>query len=210
MELVSFIQNLLTDGKVSVKGALISFTDEDMQQTSALLRKYYLEDILEMPFTAPDFSPVAGIWAAQYFYQAVQLTVMRDADEETISSILKPFSENIAPQEIYSADLVLRYLPELFNLVEGLAPADMLVQELQKCALQWPFSSVGIALGGKANEEAIFAHPSLQQTYTDRIIKHKDKKRVTSTRIKASVSEAIGQYYTPVWPGIETTLQTSE
>jgi len=127
MELATFIKGLITEGKVSVKGVLISFPEEDLFETKKILREYYEEDILEMPGTAPSFSEEAAIWAAEYFYRVVQLTIIRDAGEEKIKEQLKPFAGEINAAAMYSADLIFRHLPSLIDLVKGFAPADVLL-----------------------------------------------------------------------------------
>lgn len=200
MELASFIQSLIKDGSVSVKGVLVDFTIDDLEQSKRVLEQYYHNDKLEMPYSAPAFSADAALWASTYLYTATQLTVLRDAGAQIVQERLKKFEGAINPAAIYSADLVLRYLPALFELSKGLAPADMLVQELQQTAAEWPFSSVGIGVHIVAQEEVIFSHPSLAQTYITRIIDRKDKTRLTTPEIESLILAAIGQY-TDLWPG---------
>ena len=54
---------------------------------------------------------------------------MRDAGEELILESLLPFDGDSDPSVIYSADLMLRYMPSLFELAKGPAPADVLVRD---------------------------------------------------------------------------------
>ncbi|HLK27045.1 MAG TPA: hypothetical protein VKT28_00585 [Puia sp.] len=203
MELSSFIQTLLTEGKVSVIGKLICFNAEDTQATKKILQQYYQEDQKEMPFIAPGYSEEAAIWAAEYFYKAVQVTVIRDAGEETVREKLFAYKEAISHEAIYSADLILRYLPSLFNLAKGLAPMDILVQILNEAALLWPFSSVGIELNKQPNDEMIFSHPSLRLTYLDRIIQHKAKQRIASKNVIDGIHEIAGNHLSFFWPDFE-------
>lgn len=206
MELVSFIQGLITEGRVAVGGELSSFEEEDLRQSAALLRQYYAEDAMEMPFAPPAFLLPAALWAAEYFYTAVQLTVLREAGAEMIQEKLKEYPGSVTPESIYSADLVLRYLPALLGLARGLAPADSLVQELRKTAEQWPFSSVGADPGGPVNDAVIFSHACLRQVYTDRILEQKDKKRLDSADATQSLYETTGEYLVALWPDAATGL----
>lgn len=206
MELSNFIESLVNEGTVTVKGTLISFTEKDIQQTAITLQHYYLEDSLEMPYSAPAFSKDAALWAAEYFYKAVQLVVLRDEKEETVKQVLVPYHNQINPESIYSADLVLRYLPALFDLAKGLAPADLLVKELRTIAIQWPFSSVGIAMDEPVNNDIIFSSASLKQAYIDRIIQKQDKKRISGEAIKTLLYETTGKYAISIWPYLETVL----
>jgi hypothetical protein len=199
MELNQFIQGLVTNGKVAVKGELIPFSNSDCSATVLLLEEYYKQDILEMPMVAPGFSADAALWAAQYLYTAIQLTVLRDAQEEIVEQQLKEFPGTITFEAVYSADLVLRYLPSLFNLAKGLAPSDILVKKMRKTAEDWPFSTVGIETEN-SNEEMILSHPSLKQAYADRIIAEKDKNRTKSEKIKEALLESMGNHASVIWP----------
>jgi len=203
MKLAAFIESLLSEGKVIVDSKLAPFAKDDLQASGELLKNYYQEDIIEMRGSAPPFSEKAAVWAAQYFYYAVHLTVIRDADEGIIKEKLLPFDEMIMPAEMYSADLILRYLPALFELAKGLAPADILVTTLEKTATDWPFSSVGIEISDFSYSEIIFSNTCLAYTYADRIIKHKDLKRAAHPVVHRYVREALGTH-TSLWPDFKT------
>jgi hypothetical protein len=207
MVLFHFIQGLLTEGKVSINAALSGFSEEDLSETGKLLEQVHQQDSLEMPGLAPGFSKEAALWAATRFYISVQMAVLREIDEAAISQQLKPYEEKITPEAIYSADLVLRYLPTLFELGKGFAPADILVEKLKQLAGQWPFSSVGIDPGEKANEDIIFANASLKQAYLDRVIAHKDAYRINNQQIQDYIKESTGGYAEMLWPGLDSVLK---
>lgn len=199
MKLAAFTESLLKEGKVTIDGHLIPFTKDDLDASAAILKKYYLEDILEMPGTAPAFAENAALWATQYFYKAVQLTIIRDADENIINEKLSPYTGDTDPSEIYSVDLIFRYLPALFDLAKGLSPADVLVTTLNKTATEWPFSSLGIEIKDLSNTKTIIRDSSLAYAYADRIIKHKDLSRAADPMITKYIYEALGAY-TFLWP----------
>jgi hypothetical protein len=203
MELSDFITALLHEGKVTVQGELISFDQQDLAEANNLLFQYYHEDKLEMPFSVPAYSEEAAVWAAQYFYTATQLTVIRDLGEDVINEKLLPFGTDITPSVIYSADLIFRYLPVLTQLAKGLAPADKLVEKLKKIAIQFPFSSVGMDLDNEMNDSAIFLHPSLKYAYFDRILRHKDKSRVVNATVKNHIYEVTGEHLFTIWPDFQ-------
>jgi hypothetical protein len=204
MELSNFIQQLLITGTVSVQPGIIAFTAEDEHETIQLLQLYYNEDILEMPGTAPAFHEQAALWAAKYFYTAVQLTVLRDEGEAVINEKLLPFSESVDAPAMYSADLVLRYLPTLLQLAKGLSPADILVKVLEQTASEWPFSSVGIQVAEIKNETIVLSDASLSIAYTDRLIAARDIKRISGNEMQQRVLAATGLHLDIFWPEAAT------
>lgn len=207
MELTLFITTLITQGKVSVRGKLEKFAPDDIAATKKLLQQYHADDILEMPFSPLPYNEEAALWAAEYFYKAVQLTVLRDAEEQKIKDMLQPFSGNISAASIYSADLILRYLPSLFELAKGLAPLDILVNQFYTTARQWPFSSVGIELKDEPDETQILSSRQLRQLYMDRIILARDKKRVRNQAIENHIYEEVGNRLNILWPGYEPIIK---
>jgi hypothetical protein len=210
MELAPFINSLLYQGSVTVKSdpAIANYTDR--AEVINILETYYREDILDMPANAPAFNPDAAVWAAHYLYQAVMLTVTREAGEELIHQRLVDFPNEKTIAIIYSADLVLRQLPHLFELAKGLAPADILVKKIRQMAAQWPLSSVGIELEETPNDDIILANSFLRQLYIDRIIQLKDKKRIQGPSIKKAILETTGDYTAILWPDLITELKPTD
>lgn len=203
MELSLFITTLITEGKVSVTGKMTAFEPGDIEVTKRVLAQYYSDDILELPGPAISYSEGAALWAAMYFYKAVQLTVLRDLGEETIKEHMIPYAGIISEEAVYSADLVLRYLPSLFELAKGLAPADLLVKELYNTAVKWPLSSVGIQLNDAVQDEVVLLSPSLRQLYIDRIIAAKDYKRIYNKEMENYLYEVTGNHLAVLCPGFE-------
>ncbi len=203
MKLAAFIEDLLEKGKVTVAGQIGDFTEEDLHASEALLSQYYQEDALEMPGTAPEFSPEAALWAARYLYYAVQLAALRDLGEEAVEQYLQDYAGPLTPAAIYSVDLTFRYLPDLLHLAKGMAPGDVLVAKLKKTVSRWPFSSVGTESADEAELALILGHPSLQAAYVDRIIREKDAARTGHPQITELIRQALGEYAGALWPGFE-------
>ena len=203
MDLSNFISTLLSEGKVSVKGRLTPLEAQDISEAKKILHAYYGDDIFEMPYAAPGFSEEAAIWGAEYLYKAVQLIVLRDVEEEMFNNELKSFTGQLTPAVIYSADLMLRYLPQLFELAKGLAPGDSLVQILKNTARQWPCSSVGIEVDGTVDDKLILEYPSIRYTYIDRIIQANDKQRMKDPVVADYIKEVGGEQLSVLWPAFE-------
>ncbi len=202
--LSEFLKNLYEEGRVVVaEQDIVAFDEEDLRDTLHNLQLRYTEDVAEMPATAPAYDAEAALWAAQYFCRAVQVTVHRNLDESVVTQLLKPFPNPISAEAIYSADLVLRYLPDLFRLAKGLSPRDIVVQHLTEMAAVWPFSSMGMTCEPLTDSiQTILLQPSLRLAYVDRIIKARDKTRAAHPLIAPLVTEALGAYSEALWPGL--------
>jgi hypothetical protein len=204
MLLTTFLQDLLTSGSITLSGQPAPFEVADLDATESLLKSYHAEDSLDLPHTAPAFEAAAALWAAQYLYYTTVLAVVRELDEVAIAAHLPEFGGEVTPAASYSADLTLRYLPDLLQLAKGLAPADALVARLRHTARQWPLSFVGHEPADDAAEAILLGHPALRGAYVDRIIRARDRERAGQPHLKPLVQAALGAYSAELWPDFHT------
>ena len=200
MTLSQFILNLLEKGQVLLEGKLRDFSKTELEEAAKVLKVYYDHDKIEMPYQAPDFEPGSALWGATYLYHTMQLSLLRDENEETVREYLTASTASKTPSVIYSADLMLRYLPQLLNISKGLAPDDVLVKCLMETAVQWPFSSIGIVLTETPNLDPILENQSLRIAYIDRIIQSKNQKNIYNEKVTKLINEALGDHQSTFWP----------
>ena len=202
MKLNFFLTELFDTGKVTVGTEIETVTQVEQQATLLILHKYYAEDTLNMPAIPPDFDSKAALWAAEFVYRTLHLTILRHIDAKTVEQLLTDFEGETTPETLYAVDLSFRYLPELFTLAKGLAPSDNLVSLLKTRLQRWCFSAVGLDLEteNKAKTtDIIFNHLSLRTAYIDRIIQKKDLKRALSEPECEWVKAALGNYPSVLW-----------
>jgi len=173
--------------------------EKDQQLARTILEQAYDKAIQNMPHQAPAFDTDAALWAANYLYRTIQLILIRHLEEAEIQKYLQAYSGAQNAATIYSVDLSFRYLPKLFHLAKGLAPSDVLVIYLNRIALKYPFSSVGIEVKESIDHSLILEHPSLKVAYIDRIIEAKDKKRIEQYQLAPYIAEALGDYQQELW-----------
>ena len=187
---VAFVHSLAETGRVSVPpdDALPDDVEAAVQELDAAARE-------EMAFTAPQLNPMVAAWALGLIYRACQALVFREIEATSVEGTLTaPCPRPPSPSVCYSADLSLRYLPDLLSLARGIAPSDPLVAGLTALSRAWPLSSVGTAGMEDVDVAAFVDHPSLRQLYVDRIIERGDVSRLKHPAVRAAVGEALGAY----------------
>lgn len=197
-----FLIDYLQTGRVSVPRHIEKIGADELNEALLLLEDLHQKDCLEMPFSAPEFDSKAALWSAQVIFHTIQLILIRDAGEEAIAQYLMDYEGEQSPEAVYSADLLLRALPDLFRLSRGLSPEDPLVNRLKGIAQAWPFSSVGIENIETAANASILQHPSLRQAYIDRIIEKKDTNRLKNISERELLQETLGSYQALLWPDL--------
>ncbi|MBC9914229.1 hypothetical protein [Chitinophaga varians] len=207
MSLSSFITTLVRDGQVTVATVVHPFSQDDLTEARTVLLNYYQHDITDMPGQAPAFDGDTALWAAGFIYRAAQLIRLRHIDNAGIDQWLPKHPGANAPEAVYSADLCLRYLPDLLGMAKDLAPADPLVQRITETAAQWPFSSTGMNIFPDIPITAITGHPSLLLAYTDRVIASKDTGRCSNPTVMTAVKAALGNYADLLWPGFHSSFR---
>lgn len=184
--LASFLDQLFQTGKITLATARPLRTVE----TAAIDRLRLEENAYraEFPGVAPPFSLDAGYWAATTFYRAAQFFAARDLPAEAVAADLSipcPMTPSTA-EAIYSVDVTLRFLPDLYKLSAARASADPLVNQIRQLADTWPLSGTGIPAGEAREQNSAFlvSHDGLRRQYIDRIIALKAFSLLTSAELQ--------------------------
>ncbi|CAN5802394.1 hypothetical protein BH09VER1_BH09VER1_49530 [soil metagenome] len=166
-----FLHALFESGHVSVASKLVA---EDPEEIGSLVQDFDRVARLNLAVDAPGLDLEVGKWAAALLYRMSQLVVLRTIEaEEVAASFQVRCPSERSPATDYSADLFLRYLPDVHALAKRLAADDPLVAQLEKLAGDWPLSSVGMKDIARGRIDSFIHDASLRQLYVDRIIENK-------------------------------------
>jgi hypothetical protein len=203
MSYPKFLDKLLHSGEVRLTDA-IAPTDTELQRGSLLLAAFEKTWRLELPGTAPAFSPVVASWAAASFFRAVQLLLFRDLPADEICSSFESACPPCDPvDKHYSVDMIFRFLPDLWKFSQAAAEQDPLSLQLKDWCIQWPLSSVGAQnILTAQNDSAEFRfeidefadNDCLMQVYIDRIVSHADASRMNDQRVIKRLHQSAGMY----------------
>src|SRR4051812_7702291 len=173
--LAFFIESLVNEGRAVVSVGPLGAEDESALR---LLEKIELRARAELAGEGPLFCGPAALWGARMLYQSCQFMVCRDIGEEQVrAAFAEACPAERGAEADWSADLMLRHLPDVIRLARHLSNADPLVQELKTLATAWPLSSVGVPELEKISIDTFVEHPALAQVYADRIVSAKDLSR---------------------------------
>ena len=180
-ELALFLKGLAEEGRAAVSSQPLA--DDVGDALSVLCRMDALARD-EFVLVLPTFTPAAALWAARLFYNLCQFTVCRDIGEERVVAACRVSCPSPrGPETDWSVDLVLRHLPQLFQLARHLSNADPLVDQMKQIAVTWPLSSVGIAQLENVQVDSFTSHSGLCRLYADRIVLEGDTSRLGNTRV---------------------------
>ncbi|MBI1840736.1 MAG: hypothetical protein HYR88_07795 [Verrucomicrobia bacterium] len=190
--LTEFLRRLFDEGKGQVRSGPPPVIDASSRALLAEAEAIAREELIGQP---PRYRPLVAEWAASLLYSACQFVVCREAPADEIVRLLKsPCPESHSPETDWSADLVLRHLPDVFRQARHLSPSDPLVRELAVLGADWPLSSVGMPLEIAPDVASFASHRCLWQLYVDRVIRREDLSRLDHPAVAESVRAALGAH----------------
>ncbi len=190
--MASFLKALISEGNARVTSEPAPPMDAEARR---LLVQSEASARLELAGEAPDFRLDVGDWSAAILYASCRFVVCRDVPAAEIVRVLKtPCPQARSPEVEWSADILLRHLPEVYRQARHLSPGDPLLTELVSLGAEWPLSSVGIPGVVQVDAAPLMAHPVLARLYVDRVIKRSDLGRLSDPATREAVKAALGAH----------------
>jgi len=116
---------------------------------------------------------VIAIEAAEVVRQACWALVDREERAEELRRRFRMPQSPTTPAHHLSADLLLRYLPQVLKRARGLDPTDPLVEILGEILRRWPLSgALSDVEEGPLNPVDFGGHPGLLLMYAERVAAH--------------------------------------
>jgi hypothetical protein len=198
--LVNTIRHLRQQEEVLLFGNLFEIDEPDKQATVAFLREEYQTEALDYPFQAPEFDAEAALWAAQTVYTTAQILLYRQHNVADLPALLPDCLLDPTPSRILSADLTLRFLPDMLSQAQYLDPEDAVIPLLGNKLIQWHYSGITAKLPlEKLDFRYITADNCLHQLYTNRIIQYKKISLASHPAFVSQVLASLGDHIDAFW-----------
>lgn len=177
MDIALFLKNLFDTGVTSIPPGPTALPMSPAGRR--LLHSSYQADACHFPGEMPSYDAAVAEACACWFAAAAMCLVDRSMDEASMRHSLDRSAEIPAansPSACCSADLVLRYLPGLYQLARQKSESDPLLDCLTSMAQRWPLSSPGVPGSSAPKPEVIQilrSHPGTWRLYLDRVARHR-------------------------------------
>ncbi|RYG52064.1 MAG: hypothetical protein EOO01_07295, partial [Chitinophagaceae bacterium] len=194
--------NLRQDGELILFGTKHKLSNGQDAEVIDLLAAEYEREAVGYPYTAPDFAPDAALWAAKMVFSTAHLMLHRELAAPELSRLVFNYSGSLTPSVFLSADLCLRFLPQLVIQLKGIDQNDPLIKNLLSVLQQFHYSALGfdlvdfekVAFGG------YFSNACTKRLYLDRIW----ERSVFSVAILPGISNLVfadlGDHEKALWP----------
>ena len=115
-----------------------------------------------------------AVWAAKVLYHSAQLYLIRENTAKDLHKLIPDFKGKRDISSILSADLSLRFLPQIISALQNVDPEDTLVKMLENILQQFHYSAVGLDLDlEKINWEEELKDKTYRKLYLERIVEKK-------------------------------------
>ncbi len=197
------IQHLRTQERVLLYGQTLSITEADADALTNYLSAEYEQERLCYPFEAPPFEGRAALWAAKTVFFACQLMLHRELDIADLEELLPDYEGEMSAAAQLSADLCLRFLPDILVHAQMLDPEDALIPNLERKLQIFHYSGIGYDLDRSTLDfQQIKQDQSLTQLYVDRIIQQKAILLAELPELKPLVLASLGMHRAYFWKAL--------
>ena len=168
--LADFLVPLLRDGVVVLRGERPREAG-DPAAVRRVLAGAHERALLDLAGPAVEFVPDLAASAAALLHHACWALLTHDERPEELRNVLRMPRPPRTPADHLSADLTLRYLPQIWHRASAVDPADPLVAILAHVLRVWPLSGVLADLPeGPERPVDLGAHHGLLLLYAERYV----------------------------------------
>lgn len=147
----------------------------------------------------------AAIWAAKILYYSAQLYLIRENTEKNIENLIPAFKGVRDIPSILSADMSLRFLPQVMIALHTLDPEDPLIPMLENILTQFHYSGIGYDLDLKnVNWKEELEDTTYRKLYLERIVEKKDYKLAEIPFINKQLIAGFGMHKDAFWRELKT------
>jgi len=175
------IQLLRTEGDIILHSKFVQWSEDEEEYVAEFLSNEYKKELIHHPNGIPDFDKPAGLWAAKITFVSAQLLMLREVEGLDFNIALPKFDGEMSVSTILSADLCLKFLPEIIEKASEIDPYDELVDWLDQVLINWPYSGIGrrnIDDKEEMKHLNLLKDPLMVLLYSDRTVKRNAVHRI--------------------------------
>lgn len=197
------IYHLRTIEQIILYDKVTEITKLEEKETLEFLRDEYEKERLQYPFETPVFNEASAVWASKIIYFSAQFLLNRQNTDKDLTAFLPDWKEAISPSTLLSADLCLRFLPQIVQEFKNIDIDDMIIPILEKHLQTFHYSAIGFANRLEKMDFTLFDNDCFKQLYLNRITSRKDIALSTLPELNRMLQSNFGAYSKQFWNNFE-------
>lgn len=206
------LKGLFEEEGIVLYNNLLDIHAEDLEEAKSYLQRVFEKESINYPINSPVFHPNAALWSAKVIYTCSQLLLYREHKEADLALLIVDFDEEIVPSAFISADLCLRFLPDLLQELKFIDSSDQLIAIIENLLCVWHYSSIPCKFEVSKLKELhkIEMNPGLLQLFVDRIIAYKNLYLAFHPVFEEHVKAVLGLYPDVFWKDFTEEMKLNE
>lgn len=209
---LQMIKTLREEEEVVLYSSIPTTTQDEENAITSFLEEEYLMESLIYPGTLPEFNAKAAIWAAKTIYYTAISILYRDKNSEELLQLFPKYDDSIDTSAMLSADLCLRFLPDMIVQLELIDSNDIMVEYLSKLINQWHYSGIRSSKLDidTLNFDELVINNLMTRIYADRVIKFNKLQLALHPTLAPIIKGILGNHSSAYWREFETAIKTHE
>jgi len=165
---------LRKEGTLTIFSDFKTLSEKEEKEAEDFFESEFEKERLDFLSDKISFNKEAAIWAAKILYHSAQLYLIRKDTAKNLEKLIPQYQAEINTSAILSADLSLRFLPQLLDALQIADSTDPLVKILENILQQFHYSGIGLDLNlEKINWEEELKNKTYRKLYLERIVEKK-------------------------------------
>jgi hypothetical protein len=172
---------LRKEGTLTIFSDFKTLSEKEEKEAEDFFESDFEKERLDFLSDKISFNKESAIWAAKVLYHSAQLYLIRKDTAKDIEKLIPQYQGEKNTSAILSADLSLRFLPQLVDALQIADSTDPLVKILENILQQFHYSGIGLDLNlENINWEEELKNKTYRKLYLERIV---DKKAYSLAEI---------------------------
>lgn len=165
---------LRKEGCITIFTNLQEISQQEEKDAADYFETEFEKERLDFLSDQISFDRESAVWASKILYYSAQLHLIRENTEKDLHMLIPSFTGNRTISTLLSADLSLRFLPQVISALQNTDPEDPLIGILENILKQFHYSAVGLDLhlSGMSWEEEL-KDRTYRKLYLERIVERK-------------------------------------
>ncbi len=191
---------LRKEGALTIFSDLKTLSEKEEKEAEDFFESEFEKERLEFLSDKIRFNKETAIWAAKILYHSAQLYLIRKDTAKDLENLIPQYQGEKDVSAILSADLSLRFLPQLLDALQVADSTDPLAKMLENILHQFHYSGIGLDLNlEKINWEEELKDKTYRKLYLERIVEKKAYKLAEIPYINQLLIAEFGMYKDIFW-----------
>lgn len=195
---------LRKEGTMTIFSDIKSISQKEEQDAADYFESEFEKERLEFLSDKINCDRETAVWAGKVLYHSAQLHLIRENTAKDLSELIPLFKGKREINSILSADLSLRFLPQIISVLQDVDPEDPLIKILENILQQFHYSGIGFDLDlEKIDWEEELKDKTYRKLYLERVVENKAYRLAEIPYINQLLMAEFGMHKDVFWRDLQ-------